>query len=296
MPPVIPGLMSDRRYEALKKFFEDKDPEIQRGALCQFASTQRVRDDSHSLRMIKPLTRIVETNKPKDGVMQPESTYACALEALTTTIMTHGTFRESSHYKSSHYGGVGSITFIRERLIPIYLPIVKDHKHKLHTQAYYVLMTFGEEVAKQVVPTLVEQLNAIQHYTYENQKEVESLVRALNVMGLESLPAVPQMVALLLDPGEVDYEGNYGYDGKRGLNAELISAMVRIGANEKKYQRVMLKAINRSIEQDEVYWSDKIRPQAQLGTTDLSLTMEQSRDKLLKTMGLESIQEMKDLF
>src|SRR5690349_16448872 len=64
MPPVIPGAMSDSRYNALKKFFEDDDAEIQRGALCQFASTQRVRQDSHSLRLMKLFTRLVEQHKP----------------------------------------------------------------------------------------------------------------------------------------------------------------------------------------------------------------------------------------
>lgn len=296
MPPVIPGAMSESRLQALRKFFGDKDSEIQRGALCQFASTQRTRQDSHNLVLIKTFTRIVEANKPKDGKLEPESTYACALEALTTTIMTHGTFRESALYKSAHYGGIGSPAFIREHLVPLYLPILKDSEHPLHTRSYYVFMTIGEDVAKAIVPTLVTQLNAIPHYTNETQKNAETLVRTLHVMGAESRPAVPKMLELLLEPGEVDYEGNMGYDGKRGFNAELSSALVSIAGYDKKYQRLILKAINRAIADDEEYWSDRLKPQVRPGTTDLALTMEQSRDKLLKAMGLEAVDDMKDLF
>lgn len=296
MPPVIPGVMSDSRYEALRKLFENTDKELQRSSICEFAASQKTRADSHSLRLIKTFTRLVEENTPETGTVLPETVYSCALRALTTTIMTHGTFQDSAAYKQGHYGGVGSPAFLREHLVPIYLPIMQNPDHEFHRQSYYIFMTMGDGIATQIMPALLQQLEGFKDYTNENKRDVETLVRLLNTMGIESKAAAPRLLELLLKPGEVDYEGDFGNDGKRAFNAELAAALVNIAGADKKYQRTLLKALNRTIAADYKYWEDKIRPVVPAGTTDLTMNLEQSRDKLLKLMGMEDADEMKHLF
>ena len=304
LPRALPGEMSEARFQALKKLFENEDKDLQRESLCQFADSQRSRSDSHSLRLIKPLVRLIEEHRPPEGTaLSPDADtpYNCAFRALTTTLITHGTFHKSEKYKAAHYGDLGTPAYISEHLIPLYLPALKDEKSPLHTESYYLFMTFIEEATdpKMVMgiigPIVLEQMEAATAYTYQNQRALENIVRMLHILGPSAKSAVPKMMELLLQESTVDYEGNFGYDGKRAFNAELIAAMVAIAGDDPKYQKLLLKVINRSIAYDDEYWKDKIRPKPMPGGTDLANDMQESRAKILKIMGLDAA-DMDNLF
>lgn len=280
-PPRPPKAMSEKKYQAIRRWLEYDNLKLRRDALCKLAKQQLTSNDAHSLRLIKPAVRIMEEEKDREA-------RECALNVLTNTITTYGTFRHSSEYKANHIGDLGSNRFIKESLIPLYLPILKDSSHPLHHDAYYVFMTMEPALLEPVVPIVLQQVKDLKQFTVDNKQATWDLVRLMNKIGPQVKPGVPNLVRLVLDKGEVDYEGLYGHDGKRGLNAEIISALVAIGGGDEKIAPLVLEVIDRVKAVDDDYWSDKIRPKEEGSSEALVFTVEQSREKLLKLMGLEA--------
>lgn len=287
--PLLPQVMPDDHYALLKERFFSPNEEKQRKTLCTFAERYEDGKEKHTLRLVKPMIRLYEEGgSPLAMAKEERDTVAyCALRILTKLLTLHAAFEKSVQYKNIHPGGVGSPPYIRQHIVPIYLRLLQAKGHPLHQSAYYIFMMLGEDYGEKVAPILVKQLQSYPRFTEENSQALWDILRALHKMGTYAKPALPHMVRLIMDEGTVEYEGDFGADGKRGFNAELAAAMVNVVGDEEKWIIIVLKAINHAIAYDNNYWKDQLRPEELNGGTDITASMKKSKQKLLKRTGLD---------